>query len=404
MSHEQVLNWLRSAPAIRQRCGLIYAAAQADALVHFCLHENQLDATADYVLATMRHNYPDLNIPYHSRWRHLAPHWNNLQATLDQECDELVRIQIELAIISVLLDAGAGTEWRYHDPVSHQVLQRSEGLAIASLNAYQQGLFSADPKSKYRVDGQALADLQIEDLQQLFQVNAHNPILGLSGRLQLLHSLASLLQRQPEIFGQQARLGCFYDYLQTQTNASEPLTAAQLLHTVLDIFSPIWPGRLTLAGHNLGDVWQHTLARCDDASHLLIPFHKLSQWLSYSLLEPLAAAGIHVQALDQLTGLPEYRNGGLFIDLGVLTLRNPKVLTHAHEVESELIVEWRALTVILLDQIAKRIRDRLELSCDQMPLAKILQGGTWSAGRRIAQQKRPDGSPPLRIISDGTVF
>jgi hypothetical protein len=40
----------------------------------------------------------------------------------------------------------------------------------------------------------------------------------------------------------------------------------------------------------------------------------------------------------------------------------------------------------------------------EMPLARILEGGTWAAGRRIAKEKRADGGPPLIIASDGTVF
>ena len=54
-----------------------------------------------------------------------------------------------------------------------------------------------------------------------------------------------------------------------------------------------------------------------------MPFHKLSQWLTYSLLEPFGWAGVAVTDLDELTGLPEYRNGGLLLDTGVLRLRDP---------------------------------------------------------------------------------
>jgi len=42
----------------------------------------------------------------------------------------------------------------------------------------------------------------------------------------------------------------------------------------------------------------------------IVPFHKLTQWLTYSLLEPLETAGLTVVNLDELTALPEYRNGG----------------------------------------------------------------------------------------------
>ena len=140
----------------------------------------------------------------------------------------------------------------------------------------------------------------------------------------------------------------------------------------------------------------------DDRTSGLVPFHKLSQWLTYSLIEPLEEAGIMVTDLDGLTGLPEYRNGGLFLDTGVLHLRDPADAGRPHEVDSELVVEWRALTVALLDRIAPEIRSRLDLKV--FPLAKVLEGGTWSTGRRLARAARPGGAPPITVASDGTVF
>jgi hypothetical protein len=44
------------------------------------------------------------------------------------------------------------------------------------------------------------------------------------------------------------------------------------------------------------------------------------------------------------------------------------------------------------------------LSAEQLPLARVLEGGSWRAGRLIARELRPDGGPPLQIHSDGTVF
>ena len=59
-----------------------------------------------------------------------------------------------------------------------------------------------------------------------------------------------------------------------------------------------------------------------DATSGLVPLHKLSQWLAYSLIEPLQTSGIGVTDIDGLTGLAEYRNGGLFVDTGVLAFRD----------------------------------------------------------------------------------
>jgi hypothetical protein len=68
------------------------------------------------------------------------------------------------------------------------------------------------------------------------------------------------------------------------------------------------------------------------------------------------------------------------------------------------VVEWRALTVALLDRLADTLRHRVGLDATALPLAKILQGGSWAAGRATAFARRADGSPPFKIISDGTVF
>jgi hypothetical protein len=136
----------------------------------------------------------------------------------------------------------------------------------------------------------------------------------------------------------------------------------------------------------------------------MMPLHKLSQWLAYSLIEPLQTAGITVTDIDGLTGLAEYRNGGLFVDIGVLAFRDTEDAQRKHGVASSLVVEWRALTVALLDRLADGLRHRLKVDAASLPLAKILEGGTWAAGRLLARERRADFSPPVRVISDGTVF
>jgi uncharacterized protein DUF1688 len=135
-----------------------------------------------------------------------------------------------------------------------------------------------------------------------------------------------------------------------------------------------------------------------------VPFHKLSQWLTYSLIEPLADAGFNITDIDGLTGLAEYRNGGLFLDCGALAPRDASLARQRLDPFSEAVVEWRALTLALLDRLAAGVRERLGKSAAEFPLAKVLEGGSWAAGREIAAERRPDGSAPLLIVSDGTLF
>jgi hypothetical protein len=199
------------------------------------------------------------------------------------------------------------------------------------------------------------------------------------------------------------RPGGLFDRLAMRAEKSR-LPAPIILSELLQQLGPIWPSRLTLGGIALGDCWKHPSLTTSDVTNGLVPLHKLSQWLAYSLIEPLQTAGIEVTDIDGLTGLAEYRNGGLFIDSGVLAFRDEADAQREHEVASTLVVEWRALTVALLDRLADGMRKRLGLDAVSLPLAKVLQGGSWAAGRRLARERRTDASPPVKVISDGTVF
>ncbi len=369
-----------------------------------------MDGVADAVLAVTRRAYPTLDVPFHARWRRFVfggvDRWAAIaDAATWPDRAARARAEFDLAIVSVLLDAGAGAAWRYHDAVSGQSIGRSEGLALASLDMFAGGTFSAQSGAPFRVDADVIAQLPLERLQSGFQATDANPLLGLEGRCDLLHRLGRLVASRPQIFGlhDAPRPGGLFDHLASKA-AGGTIPAPLILTEVLSQLGPIWPSRLEFAGIPLGDCWRHPALRTDDATAGLVPLHKLSQWLSYSLIEPLQRAGFPVIDIDGLTGLAEYRNGGLFVDLGVLHLRDAADAERAHAVDSLLVVEWRALTVALLDLLAERVRVRLGRDKNSLPLASILEGGSWAAGRAAAFERRPDGSPPLKVISDGTVF
>jgi hypothetical protein len=307
----------------------------------------------------------------------------------------------------VLLDAGAGPQWSYHEAASGKGFARSEGLGVASFHAFTAGLFSSDPQQPLQVDAAGLAALSTERLGEAFQVGANNPLVGLEGRTLLLRRLGEVLQAQPGTFGPMGRPGGLYDALLgaagTDTNPVRTIAAHHILLLLLDTLSGIWPAQNAIHGVALGDCWFHPAVVGEGLTAGWMPFHKLSQWLTYSLLEPFEWSGVRVTGLDALTGLPEYRNGGLLIDAGVLRPLPPDWATRHWLAGDAFIVEWRALTVALLDELAPLVRAELGLSAEQMPLACVLEGGTWGAGRLLAQRLR-DGLPPLNIVSDGTVF
>jgi Protein of unknown function (DUF1688) len=397
---EESVDYLLSACAVRERAHAVLARVRAGASKYWRIDDSGIDGAADVVASVTRVRYPDLKIPYHSRWRHFEAGGRDryakfVEALGNVSAEERARSEIDLAVTSVLLDAGAGPDWKFVERGANQVFTRSEGLGVASFHAFMQGAFSSIEPKPFQADAKGMKRFTAERLREAFQANEANPLIGLEGRAALIRELGASLdyERNP---APERRLGNLFDFI-TQESTVHETSAAALLRAVLNGFNDIWPSSNNILGRALGDCWHCELING------WMPFHKLSQWLTYSLLEPFQRAGVVVTNLDALTGLPEYRNGGLFLDTDVIVPRDPSLLSQSLKADDQSIVEWRALTVALIDELAPLVRARLGLSAEQMPLASVLEGGTWAAGRKLAAGKR-SGLPPLNIVSDGTVF
>lgn len=401
--------YLRTLPAVRERCERLFRLAEADALPHFRFDPQREDQATAAVVATIRERYPGLRIPLHSRWRHFAAGGIDRVAWLESawgHCDALERARrkIDLAVISVLLDAGTGPGWRYREAGGGE-WRRSEGLAVATLHLFASGMLSSRGGAPWRVDAAALRELDEGRLALGLQAGERNPLAGLPGRAALLRRLGGALAANPGLFGaEEPRPGGLVDFLLARAEEGR-LSMATLWEALMDGLAFVWPAeRPHLGGLPLGDVWPHRSLAGDRPGAALVPFHKLTQWLAYSLLEPLQEAGLRVSSTGDLTGLAEYRNGGLLVDAGVLVARDPALHRANLPQASEAVVEWRALTVALLDRLAERVRGTLGLTRESLPLGSFLQGGTWEAGRRLARERRPDGAPPFHIETDGMLF
>ena len=400
-SPEDEYRYLMSPRAVRERATELLEHARAGALSNWELDEGGLEGVADRVLAVTKERYPDFaSVPYHSRFRQFDVGGVQRLAEFErriarESADERLAARAELVITSVLLDAGAGPTWRFVE-ANGAAFTRSEGLAVASYHLFMSGALSGSAGT-LRADAEGLANFSTEKLERAFQVSSENPLAGAAGRSALLRNLGRVVAGSPQYFGGGApRLGNLALFLKGSARDGH-LPARSVLECVLDALGAIWPGREECAGRNLGDVFRHSRFG-------LVPLHKLSQWLSYSLIEALEMEGVRVAELDELTGLAEYRNGGLFVDAGVLVAKDSSAAARVHRVDSDFIIEWRSLTVALLDRVAALLRQRLQLSPAELPLARVLEGGTWHAGRAIAKELRKEGGPPIQIESDGTVF
>ncbi|WVR03814.1 hypothetical protein IAU60_000810 [Kwoniella sp. DSM 27419] len=430
-----LITYLRSLDAVRDRSSQVYKLGQEGKLDHWEFREDRMDEVVDYCIKIIERDFGTdyAKIPPHCRRNHfITPSRDRISLLLSEpsfppSSSPLARASslIDLYIVSVLLDAGAGPDWSYTETQGGQEVWkggRSEGLAVASWHMFVEGLFSSDAENKFQVDATGLKKLTPEVLAKHLQVTESNPMAGLGGRCNLLIKLGDALEARPDIC-KNGRPGDILEYFSSRIqDATLPLK--DFWSTLFDLLLPIWPSRTTLPSHPsepLGDVWPcPSLAKSLDPSKReegddMVPFHKLTQWLCYSLVEAIESqAGWKVDGGRGQTGLPEYRNGGLLVDLGALSIKadtlgpsaypngddKPPVLEPSHPA----VIEWRAMTVISLDKIHERICEKLAVSPAELGLAQVLEAATWKGGREIAKEKRAGGGPPIDIISDGTVF
>ncbi|KAF2496801.1 DUF1688-domain-containing protein [Lophium mytilinum] len=433
--------YLRSIYAVRERTKLVLEKAKKNQLKHFTVDMTKFQETAGYVVSIIKRDYaPDYaSIPPHGRWQHFEvggrPRIDQLMASwpLTVDNQERTRRLIDLFLVSVLLDAGAGTKWQYKSKESGRVYRRSEGLAVASLEMFKAGVFSSDPSEPCQVDSAALKRLDVKTMARGLQVTEENPLDGLQGRTGLLVRLADALQNQ-EIFGLEARPGNMLDYLlshpSTQASSVPIIPLPTLWNVLMDGLGPIWPAtRTQIDGISIGDAWPCSVMPSHPTHpwENIVPFHKLTQWLTYSLMVPMTKLlNVYFAGSELLTGLPEYRNGGLLIDTGLLTLkpedakrglaqyqRNAQVkgqpnmeVVPLFTADDDVIVEWRAVTVGFLDELLAEVNTLLGLrGTEKLNLAQMLEAGSWKGGREIAEVSRPNTKePPIMILSDGTVF
>lgn len=274
---------LLSAAAVRERSQRMLALALDNKLANFTIDLSLLDTTAERVIATTRQAYPSLDVPFHSRWRHFVvdgidrfetiaknAHWRDAAAK--------GRAMFDLAIISVFLDAGAGTQWSYLDKSTGKRIGRSEGLALASLDMFARGALSANRADPYRVDAMALSGLSADQLRDGFQVTADNPLVGVEGRAALLRSLGTLVSENSGVFAcnDSPRPGGLFDHLAGLADENA-IAAPEILSELLHELGPIWPSRISLGDIPLGDCWRHPVMTTADATNGIVPLHKLSQ-------------------------------------------------------------------------------------------------------------------------------
>ena len=119
-----------------------------------------------YLMGQRDYDSPYTNIPPHGRWQHfnaggrqrleqLIQSWGNISS------QDRTRRLLDLFLVSVLLDAGAGNAWKYTTKQGKKY-GRSEGLAVGSLDMFEKGMFSSDKSDPHRVDCMDTLDIMTD--------------------------------------------------------------------------------------------------------------------------------------------------------------------------------------------------------------------------------------------------
>ncbi|KAI9499639.1 hypothetical protein BDB00DRAFT_866501 [Zychaea mexicana] len=435
--------YLLSLRAVRERCFRVKDAGARNGLQHFDVDPSKLQDVVQFVVALIKRDFDNpSSMPVHGIWRHFETgrpriqHLLNSWSSLGFDATEQTRRVLDLFVVGVLFDTDADHVWSFREKATGRTHKRAEGVAVAVLELFTAGAFSSDVNNPHRVDSEALMNLSLETLHEGFQVDhERNVLIGLEDRLDLLRHLGQVLQERADFFQQTGpvpRPGNLMDYLLEHKSTIKTKKGALIL------LETLWPvvqamGEVYVADRaegkggipSLGDVYPSNSIQFSNnpqSTDHLVPFHKMSQWLVYSIIEPMERLlGATIEGTELLTPLPEFRNGGLLMDTGFISLKQreharglenyhknsllpgqPKIeVAPMFEMNDPVIIEWRALTTAYLDLVAERVRDVLRLNRNKLTLTRVMDGATWAAGRELAEISRPNTQEPPIIVKYG---
>ncbi len=399
---------LRSTLAVRERCGQLLSRARHGESAWLQVDEAGLDEVSGRVVDAVRGLRS--RAPLHSHWRHLEAGGIDRRRQLDSLLAGMapaLRVQalLDLTVTSVLLAAAPAGDWAYMESASGRRLSGPDGLAVAGFHAFCAGMFSSDRRRPFQVDAAGLRGLPTDHLGQVLQVTPSNRLPALEERAVLLRRLGEVMSEQPQVFGDDARPGGLYVLLVSGPEAppsTAELGAHDLLSQILISLSGLTAHDNAVGGVPLGDCWRHAAVQAEGPSAGWVPLHGLAQWLAYSLVEPLMWCGVSVRGLDAFTALADDANVGLLLDTGVLRPRDAAHLEREWLASDELIVEWRACTLSLMDEVVARVRGELHADAHRLPPSVILQGGCGPVAHELAQRRA--GRPALRVAGGTAIL
>jgi len=124
-SIEERVEFFQSLSSVRGQSQIIFDFVANGDSQYFQIEEEKIGEVASFVENLMESDYGgDLNkIPFHSRYRHFEAGGEDRLSSLRSEWEDVEDMErcrrlLDLVVVSVLLDAGAGPHWKFDEPNS----------------------------------------------------------------------------------------------------------------------------------------------------------------------------------------------------------------------------------------------------------------------------------------------
>lgn len=392
---------LLTAGALREGAIRILELARQNALPGIRLDESRLEPLAQQTASILRAAAPEAGFAPHTLWR-LAEaggedRWGMIAgARAFPDVRMMGRTAFEVAMIAVLMTPPAVAGWRFEDPFTGESLEGAEGMMAATLSAFASGLFSAVPADPIRADAHALIRVETEELARALQVETEHAAI-LAARL---HSLGELTGMRPDLFArdEEPRPGGLFDLLFDEGQEDGCLSLTRIFALVMEGLVPLWEGTESLNGVPLGDTVRVPALAGHMEGEPLLPLHERARFLSLSLIEPLAWAGIAPLDLDGLGGPTDADHVQLMLAGGVVsfTLQDGDARAQA--------AILRGLTGALTAELANKVRGILETDAGDLPLTCIEEAGTLPLAAMLLRENPAAVEDFGKIAAAGTVF
>lgn len=400
---ERIASVLRTTQTVRDRCGQVLAWTRASHSPWFEVDDDALEVAARRLATLTRQLHADQGGPIAGCWRRFAAGGVDRRVWLErllaaEPPEQRTHARIDLAVVCEYLGQVPDDSWSYAEAATGQRFTGREGLAVALWHAFCAGLFSSDPQRPLQADAAGLRGVVTDHLGLALQAGRAWAWPDLQACAIALRRLGEVLSEQPEVFGEAGRPSGLFDTLISPYGVAVPHTADIRAHDILSqllmTLSGLTPGGAQIGGVALGDCWQHPAAH--GAGEGWVPLHARMQAITCALLEPFEWAGVQVRELSALTALADVLHGNLLLDTAVLRLRDPQSARTVWPRDAEIVIEWRALTVALLEELAPRVQHHRGRG-DAGPGTAGLLIGRFEPAATALTLLRPEGRPALRV-------